>query len=211
MKVYLDLIQGSTEWLNLRSGIPTSSEFDRILTPKGNLSGKSTREKYRDELLAERIMGHPRVEAMSRWMDRGSQMEAEAVAFYQFQREVETEKVGFITNDAGTIGCSPDRRVVPIESKRLLEIKCPSEGVHVAYLLADGGAYDAYRVQTQGQLWVAEADVNDLVSFHPEMPYALHAVERDDKFIALLKEAVEEFSADLEAKSAELKDRRWIK
>ncbi len=200
-----DCIQGTTEWLNLRAGIPTSSDFDKILTAGGKPSKQG--EMYMFALLAERIMGHPRIEYMSRWMDRGSQMEVEAVRFYELRRDCDTVKVGFITNDAGTIGASPDRLV---GDTGLLEIKVPSEAVHVSYLMQSGSAYDAYRVQTQGQLWIAEREWNDLLSYHPEMPPALIRVERDEAFILKLAQVITLFAEILEQQFAVCIQRGWV-
>ena len=36
MKVH-DVAQRSEAWMNLRSGIPTASEFDNLVTPKGEV------------------------------------------------------------------------------------------------------------------------------------------------------------------------------
>lgn len=204
MKIHTCL-QGTEEWLRLRAGIPTSSDFDKILTPGGKPSKSA--EGYMYKLLAERLMGHPCTEFMSRWMDRGSQMEGEAVSFYEFQRDIETVKVGFITNDAGTIGCSPDRLV---GDDGLLEIKVPSEQVHMGYLLGSGSAYEAYKVQMQGQLWISGRDWNDSLSFHPELPPALLRIERDEAFIRLLAEAVETFSLELERQWLLCIERGWV-
>src|SRR5262245_45091449 len=115
-----DVVQGSTSWLQLRAGIPTASQFDQIITPSGKPSKSA--ERYMLTLLAERLMGHPITENVSMWMKRGSEMEADAVAFYQLQTDSDTVPVGFITNDEGTIGASPDRLV---GEEGLLEIKCP--------------------------------------------------------------------------------------
>src|SRR5580704_12428367 len=104
-----DCAQGTSAWLALRSGIPTASCFDRILTPKGKVSAQA--EKYMHALLAERMMGRPVTQHMTMWMARGNEKEAEAVAFYEAQRELDTQRVGFVTNDDRTIGASPDRFV----------------------------------------------------------------------------------------------------
>ena len=129
MKVHT-VTQGTPEWLALRAGIPTASCFDQILTPKGKVSTQA--ERYMHQLLAERIMGHPVEQVVTSWMDRGTQLEAEAVNYYEGIREVDTTRIGFLTNDAGTIGASPDRFV---GEDGLLEIKVPKEHTHVAYLL----------------------------------------------------------------------------
>lgn len=198
-------VQGSPMWLKLRTGIPTASEFDSIITPGGKPSKSADRYMY--GLIAERMMGHSRIESVSTWMDRGMQMEQEAVEFYEFQRECETAKVGFICNDSRTIGASPDRLV---GEAGLLEIKVPAEHTHVSYLLSKS-VDQAYHPQVQGQLWIAERKWSDILSFHPEMPPSLIRVERDEEFIGKLSAAVTAFSATLEALSLDLVKRGWIR
>jgi putative phage-type endonuclease len=197
-------VQGTTEWLQLRAGIPTASQFDMILTPGGKPSKSA--ERYLYTLLAERLIGHPIVEHVSMWMSRGSQMEAEAVAFYELQRDCEARPVGFITNDEGTIGASPDRLV---GDSGLLEIKVPSEYIHMQYLMHAGSAYEAYKVQVQGQLMVSGRQWTDVLSWHPELPEALVRIERDPAFILLLGTAVIAFSRVLEEQYAQCIDRGW--
>lgn len=200
-----DCVQGTEEWLRLRSGIPTASQFDKILTKSGKKS--ASQERYMYALLAERMMGHPRFEFMSHFMERGIELEAKAVAKYEMLNDVDTFPIGFVTNDARTVGASPDRGV---GERGLLEIKVPKDETHAMYLLGSGSVFDEYKVQALGQLWVAEKDVNDTVSFHPEMPTAIVRTERDEGFISLLEEAVMEFSAKLEAKALELAEKGWM-
>jgi YqaJ-like viral recombinase domain len=199
-----DCIQGSADWTSCRSGIPTASNFDKIVTPKGKPSTQA--DKYMHRLLAERMMGHPVTEFMSTWMGRGLATEAEAVAYYEGIRELETVPVGLLTNDEATIGASPDRLVGDVG---LLEIKVPAEHTHVGYLLTR--AVDAeYYPQVQGQLWISEREWLDIMSYHPELPPALIRVERDPGYIDVLSCAVWAFSEALEAKAAELRERGWI-
>ena len=203
MKV-IDCLQGSTEWLAARAGIPTASAFDRILTPKGKPSTQA--EKYMHQLLAERMMGRPVLQVPTYWMGRGIALEGEAVDFYEGVRDLDTTVIGFITNDEGTIGASPDRFV---GEDGLLEIKCPAEHTHVGYLLTKG--VDAeYWPQCQGQLWVTGRRWLDIMSYNPEMPPALIRVERDEEYIKTLSVAVTEFSASLERKATELREKGWI-
>jgi len=196
-------VQGSTEWLRLRMGKPTASQFSRIVTPTGKVS--TSQDAYMRELVAELIIGRPLEGPKMPWMERGKDLEAEAVAFYEFQKDVETEVVGFMTNDAETIGASPDRRVSPT---RLLQVKCPSPAVHVGCLLFDDVSKE-YKPQLQGELYIAEAEVNDIISYHPEMPHALVSVQRDEEFIKLLDAELQKFVAKLAEKRAEL-DKRGL-
>lgn len=158
-------------------------------------------------LLAERLMGHPCEDFRSSWMSRGSEVEGDAINFYELQRDMAVQTVGFISNDEGTWGCSPDALVGEFGE---LEIKCPKESTHVSYLLAAGGAYEEYRVQVQGQLWIAEREWCDVISFHPEMSMALTRIGRDDSFIADLSKTVAAFSARLESLSLDLVERGWL-
>jgi len=199
-------IQGTSEWLEIRAGIPTASAFDMILTPGGKPSKSA--ERYLYTLLAERLMGHPITEHVSMWMRRGSEEERNAVAFYELQCDQDTTPIGFLTNDDGTIGASPDRFV---GEHGMLEIKVPSEYIHLEYLMQTGSAYENYKVQVQGQLLVAEdRQWTDVLSWHPELPPALIRIERDEKFLALLRPAVEAFSRVLEEQWRLCVSRGWV-
>ena len=199
-----DVIQGTPEWLALRCGIPTASCFDDIVTPGGKASKSA--ERYLHTLLAERIMRRPVTQVVTTWMDRGSSLEAEAVSYYEGIRDLDTTKVGFITNDAGTIGASPDRLV---GADGCLEIKVPKEATHVAYLLTRA-VDSAYCPQVQGQLWIAERTWLDVMSYHPDMPPALVHVERDDKFIKILEAEVGRFVDVLERATEDATARGWM-
>jgi YqaJ-like viral recombinase domain len=205
MIVHGDLIQGSTEWLRLRAGIPTASCFDCLITPKGKPS--TSAERYLHELLAERILGRPLTGPVTTWMDRGARSEAEAVAYYESLRDLDTTKVGFVTNDAGTIGASPDRLV---GDDGLLEIKVPKEHTHVSYLLG-GGIAEKYCPQLQGQLWITGRAWIDSVSYHPEMPPSIVRVSRDEDYIRKLEASVTAFSQALEDLAVAARDRGWIR
>lgn len=189
-----ECIQGTQRWLELRSGRPTSSEFDKIITPGGAPSKSAS--GYCNKLLVEVMLGRPLAGVEMPWMKRGKDMEAEAVRYYELLRDVDTVPIGFITTDDGRIGASPDRLV---GDDGLLEIKCPSDETHSKYLAAHvdallgaagSGVYEAYKVQCQGQLFVAEREWSDVESYYPGLPEALTRVHRDDKFIALMKSAL---------------------
>ncbi len=138
--------QGSPEWLALRAGLPTASQFDKIVTPTGKLS-KSARD-YKAWLLAERVLGRPIPIKQTAAMIRGTQFEAEAVDFYQAVKEVKTELIGFVTTDDNRIGASPDRWA---GTDGQLEIKVPECHTHMSYFLAQAGI-DKYGAQLEDLL-----------------------------------------------------------
>jgi hypothetical protein len=185
--IRVDCVQGTTAWAQARLGIPTASQFDKIITEKKMEFSKSS-AKYMYQLLAEQALGEPLDNATSGLMIRGSVMEHKAVSRYELLREVDTEDVGFILRDDRRAGCSPDKLV---GNDGLLELKVPGPTTHIEYLLDDEGI--GYKAQTQGQLWICEREWIDTMSFHPTMPGALVRQVRDEKFIAALEAAVFRF------------------
>lgn len=186
----IDCVQGSDRWLSARLGIPTASQFHRIITPaKGDLSKQA--RKYAYQLVAERLLQQPVEAAIGEleWVARGKLLEPLAVQQYEFTTDVETKPVGFITTDCGRIGCSPDRLIVGAQGG--LEIKCGSPATHIGYLLDGPG--DDHKPQIQGQLAIAELAWSDLYGYHPELPAVLLRTHRDEPYIAKMQAALREF------------------
>lgn len=161
--------QGSPEWAQARCGIPSASEFKRIITSKGAIS--ESLDVYARELAAEVYAGKP-LDAFDGnvWMLRGQEMEAEARDLYAFTHDVTPVQVGFITDDKGQYGCSPDAL---IGDDGLLEIKCCKAEKHievVSYHAKHGKVPSAYVMQPQGQLFVTGRKWCDMMFYSPEMP-----------------------------------------
>jgi hypothetical protein len=177
----------------LRLGIPTASEFPKIVTPTGKLSEQA--RKYAHLLVAEQLLGRPLISLDElEWVARGKELEPEAARLYEFDRDVDTEPVGFLTTDDGRIGASPDRLV---GKPGVLEIKAPAPQTHVGYVL-DGFA-EKYKPQVQGQLLVSDREWCDWMSYHPELPPIIDRVHRDEVFIGRLRDALNVFCDMLDA------------
>lgn len=187
MKIH-NVEQGTPEWLALRIGIPTASEFDKVVTPSGKLSSQAA--AYAARLAAEIVLNRSLDKDLSNLMavQHGNEYEPLAALAYEFECGCRTEKVGFITNDAGTIGVSPDR-LVGVEG--LVEIKCPEPATHVLYLTQ--GFDRKYYPQVQGQLLFAEREWNDRVSYSNELPVYIERTFRDETFIKTLDQALKDF------------------
>lgn len=196
-----DCEQGSEEWIRVRAGIPTSSSFHKIIRKSGEPS--TSAQKYMNALLAERLMGRAIDEHVSLWMQRGKDLEAEAAAWYENQRDLDTTPVGFVTNDEGTIGASPDRLV---GDEGLVEIKVPAPQTHAHYLRT-GVVDEEYKPQAQGQLWITGRKWVDICSYHPEMPKVIVRITPDEIFMAKLAKLVRKFSLELEAVTIELREK----
>ena len=174
--IVIDCQQGSPEWHQARLGIPTASQFHRLITPKTRKPSEQA-HGYMLELIAERLIGEPLSSFSTGLMDRGNEVEDRAIAYYQFQRDCAVTRVGFLLHDDGLAGCSPDGL---IGKDGGLEIKCPGPKKHVENLL--GLDLDDV-MQAQGGLWVTGRKWWDVMSYHPDMPPVIRRIERDEKLI----------------------------
>lgn len=197
--IILKVKQGSPEWIEARLGIPSASQFSRIVTATGKMSGQA--EAYMHELLAESLLGEPADNFSNGFMQRGSEQEQEAVRLYEFQREVDVERVGFCLRDDKRAGCSPDGLVGPDGG---IEIKCPAAKTHVGYLLNSPDS--SYKAQVQGCLWITERKWWDIFSYNPFMAPAIVRCTRDEEFIGKLANAMDEFLDKFDVAKAKLKE-----
>lgn len=186
-----DVQQGSEEWVALRLGMPTASQFHRIVTPK---TGKpsSQADGYLRELLVEWALGVPADSTDSQWMQRGREQEDAAVAWYEFTSDLTVQRAGFVTDDSGLWGCSPDGLL----SGGGIEVKTLSAKNHIGALLGDTD--DNYHAQVQGCMWITERACWDRIWFHHILPPVVVRIERDEAFIAKLAFCVPAFAQALE-------------
>ena len=161
--------QGSVQWHEARLGIPTASEFSRIVTPTGKLS--AARVTYMGELLAEWALGEP-VGGFTGTEDteRGNVLEPDARRYYAFVRDLEPRECGFLCRDGSKlVGCSPDALIGDCSGPGGLELKCPQPGKHLLWL-AMGTLPREHFAQVQGCLWVTGWEWWDFMSYHPGLP-----------------------------------------
>jgi putative phage-type endonuclease len=177
--------QGSPEWLASRLGRPSASNFGRLVTGSGKPS--SSAESYINEMIAERLTGRSKPFYTNEHMERGNALEPEAREAYEFITDFDVVETGFILHDSEEFGCSPDGLVA---EQGGLEIKCPSDSVHVSYLRA-GKVPSKYYQQVQGCLWITGREWWDFMSYHPEMPHLLVRAHRNEKYIEAMAEQVE--------------------
>jgi len=182
--IYHEVSQNTDAWRILRAGKITASSMDRIVDSHGNLRKGQMPVTYRRELLTEWLLGQPIESGGSPWTDRGRGQEEDGALAYEWEREVTLERCGFFTTDDELVGCSPDRLC---GEDGIVEIKTPSAVNHVGNLLS---MTDDYKAQIQCQLFVTGRSWVDLVSFNPVMPLAIQRFERDDAFIANMRDAL---------------------
>ena len=192
MKI-IECDQGSEQWFKARCGIPTASNFDKIVDTKGNVSKQ--RDRYLYQLAGERITKRTEDEYQNEAMKRGKLMEEEARKFYELKEHKNVRQVGLCLTEGKFIwGASPDGI---IGKEGLLEIKCPLLSTHVSYLLKDKLPLD-YWQQTQGQLLVTGYKYVDFISYYPGMRPLIIKVKRDPGFLRSLDRELVIFSLELD-------------
>jgi putative phage-type endonuclease len=184
MEIIKDIEQGSQEWLQLRLGIATASNFKKIITSTGAES-KSLKD-YAFELASDSLLIEPEASFQSEAMTRGNELEEEARSYYSFVNDVKIDQVTFIRKDE--IGYSPDGL---ISDNGLIEIKCPLKKNHLKYLI-DNKLPTEYKSQVQGGLYISEREYCDFISYHPlfkdDKKMFVVRVYRDEEYIKKLSE-----------------------
>lgn len=191
---FFDVEPRSEPWFKLRLGAATSSNFNRIITSgsdkKDPVASKQA-EKYMAELLAEWISGKE-VEGgyQSDWMNRGQEVEDQIYGAYELYADVETSRGGYFASDDLLLGCSPDRLV---GNNGILESKAPMLHTQISYALLGAKPDREYFCQIQGQLMISEREWVDLFSWHPRLFIPPCRINRDEKFIGILRSALAAF------------------
>ena len=162
--------QNSDEWFALRRGKFTASTFKELFM------GKDT-QGYKDAIYRvafERLTNQSPESFTNEYMQRGTELEPEARAWYEFEKEVDVESGGFFSyND--WIGASPDGL---IGDSGLIEIKCPKFSTMMDYLIKKELPKNYY-YQVHGQLFVTDREWCDFIAYHPSLPKFVLRVNRD--------------------------------
>lgn len=193
--------QGSDGWLQDRLGVPSASNFAKLITATGKPS--TSAEGYINQLVAERLTGQRTEIKVTEWMQRGTEMESSAREFYELFSDNSVYEVGFCKHDVLECGMSPDGFIESDVLTGGLEIKCPAPATHVSYLRGNK-LPSTYKQQVMGQIWIAELEWVDFVSYHPDMPVLITRAYRDDDYIALLAAEVEKACETIETQYQKL-------
>lgn len=192
-------VQGSPFWFRLRQGLPTGSNFKRIITP-AKAEYSKTADNYAGELVAESLgwfsgfHGTPDTQ-------RGNLLEKQAIRWLKFRHGIKTRDVGFCLSDCGRYGASPDAMTLDGEP---VEVKAPDLHTFIRWRL-DGGLPDEHKSQVHGEMFVTGAQRAYFVAYpeHSLLDAMMIVVERDE-FTEKLGQAVLRFCDRLAEIQAEL-------
>lgn len=177
--------QGDFDWHNHRTKRLTASHAQEI---SANGAGLKT---YITKMMAEYYMEEKPESYTNEYMQRGIELEAEALVLYEMATGFRYDKpVAFVVHD-NLVGCSPD---LFIPGECLAEIKCLKPELHFRSL-TENFIESKYRHQMQMQMWICEMNWCDYISYHPDfgIKRQLHIirVKKDEKAIDKIKIGIE--------------------
>lgn len=195
VEVFEEVEQGSEEWVNLRLGVPTASNFALVMADAKDGEASKTRARYMRMLAGEILTGRPAEgKIITAAMQRGRDMEPEARQHYLDRHFVDLRQVGFIRRRLPSgryAGCSPDAL---IGDRKALEIKTMAPDLMIERLEKGAGMPPEHKAQCQGTLWIGDFQEVDLLLFYSGFPVApKFTVMRDETYIRELANAVEIF------------------
>ena len=165
--------QRSDEWHNIRLGKFTGSNFHSFMKPS------ETRKRLILEKTAELITGISQSKRIvTDDMQRGIDLEDEAILAYELTTGNIVEKVGFIEKDKYT-GCSPDGLV---GSDGIIEAKSPKDSVYIKQVISKK-IDPVYYTQMQYNLFISERVWCDYIAYNVNFNPYIVRYERDEPYI----------------------------
>lgn len=199
---FLEVQQGTAEWLQARAGKITASRFADAVSVCTRKSGErnvgdptAVAERYAADLAIERISGKPYGEPAKAWvLDRGHEMEAHARRFYEARTGSFVTESGICIDDAGHFAYSSDGLV---DDDGLIEIKAPIDSLKLLAMWQTGDTSE-YDHQMQGGMWITGRKWCDFIMYAPDLANVgkdlyVKRIFRDEAFIDAMVARLVEF------------------
>lgn len=205
--IVLDCEQRDEVWKAARMGIPTSSQFSRIMTPTGKPSDQA--KTYLAELIAEKKTGHPTYHFVGYEMRKGIELEDYARLQYELIRNVDVLQIGFcFMNEKRAFGASTDGLV---NDDGILELKYARPDILANRLQYGWKDVNKHNPQNYGGLLITGRKWCDLMCYtDPPAPGyegldpIIIRYERNPDFIATLHIELNSFCEELDRVTKEL-------
>ena len=201
IRIHTDIHQRTEEWYNIRLGRVGGSESS-VLSVKGKsesgLGAAAFTLLY--EKAFEIIQKEPVKENIVTFaMQRGMDLEPEAIHEYELTKMVKVNQVGYILNsDYKYAGYSPDGLV---GENGLIEVKCPGNSEYMRQIITND-IPKPYLCQMQWGMFLSGRKWCDYVVYNPDYtksPLYVDRVQIDEKMIEILKANYLAFESELDA------------
>lgn len=180
----LNHVQGTTEWKQARKGRITGSRFKDTRDRLKNGAPSKACLAYAMDVARERCGGNAPEKFQNAAMRFGTEQEPLARKAYEEITGNVVEEVGFIVDDEGHFGLSPDGLIA---GDGVLEIKTMVSSDTLFTALADGDISE-YRDQCLGYLWLLGRQWVDLCLWAPDLGVLkVIRIKRDEAAIEALE------------------------
>lgn len=183
MKNHDNIKQGSPEWHQIRKGKVTGTALKKIMgTPRA-------REEAYYEIIAERLtVGLD--DDNENPMDRGTRLEPEAIAAFEFETGKKVEITGFCEDDDDPMICNSPDGLIPKENAAV-EVKCMGGKNHVKMWLKNEVPDDYEWQVVQYFVLNKKLEVLYFIGYNPDIEtHPLHIIEvRREEIQAKIDEA----------------------
>lgn len=191
--MWIDVQQNTDEWMLLRTGRLTSSNFAKIMANEGKSFGEPA-IKLAEQIAAEIVTGTKEDNGYSnKFMEDGLLYESVAVEKYEAETFNKVKNGGFNLSNCERFGDSPDGN---IGKDGCVEVKTVIRNTQFKRL-KKGGYDSVYKWQIVGHLWLGNKQWCDFISFCPtlneEKQLYIFRIERDDELVERLKNRLDEF------------------
>jgi hypothetical protein len=199
MRKWIDVQQNSEEWLALRLGKATGSNFGCFMANYGKPFGEPAK-RYALQIALEQLTGKKAEHSFTNeHMERGHEQEPIAKMLYAEEFFADVTNGGFY--DCGDYGDSPDGLV---GDSGVIEVKSVIASTHYENMLRR--SFDpAYKWQLVGHLDCSGRDWVDFISYCSDFPvgsqlcvYRLHREQCEDE-LNMLRQRRDEFLKLVEA------------
>lgn len=198
----IDHLFSEDDWFEKRLGRLTSSRFGDMMQ-KGRAKDQrfgTACTKYINEKIAEILTGQGS-SFSSQATDWGTDLEPEAIAFYQDRTKniVDYDSKRFV-EFGEYAGGSPDGL---IDDDGAIEVKCPFNSINHIETIRTNKVPKQYVHQVQGHMMVTDRKWCDFVSYDPrikddKLKMHIIRVERDEELIDEMKERITEVRAEID-------------
>ena len=192
------MLQRSPEWYAIRAGKITASVASKLVTPTGKLSVQYKGEIGR--IIAERMgLQEPEQLFPTEWIQRGIDLEDEALAWFQVETGLSLATCGFVESDDHMSGFSPDGLVGTGELAVVapVEVKVPKPSTHISWLM-DGGMPKEHIGQVHFGMAITQSPHAYFMSYCPGVEPLIIKVKWSEQ-TDLMAEQIEKFCEELKA------------
>ncbi len=202
MAVFHEIEQRTPEWDALRAGKLTASMAKKLVTPTGKAS-----TQYRGEIariIAEaKGLQNPEPINPTYWMERGVNLEPQALAWFEVETDLTVEQIGFISDESGLIGASPDGLIDGgCKNPIPLELKCPKPSTHIQYLM-EGVMPKEHIAQVHFQIVLCDAPYGYFASYSPDLRPLILRIDRND-YTKTMEDMIGKYKTEYAAAVAEV-------